>query len=171
MALNRTHEWEKNFPGTGMPAKSKVDRKRGRYWPLNLKSATSNLEAGKVVSLTVVGLRERERGEDERADEKRETKPTTMEHEGGIGTQRMNDGSVDFVADVGGCGAEQRSGREDLDVCLSIFYSGCQKLIGSGYLGRLLTWHPRARKVFLHEWGTSNKYISFSVTEIFVPKA
>ncbi|CAL2257150.1 unnamed protein product [Prunus armeniaca] len=71
------------------------------------------MEAGKVVSLIVVDPRERER-ERERTDEKRETTPTTMEHEGVRGTQRMNDGGVDFVADVGGCGLEQRYGREDL---------------------------------------------------------
>ncbi|CAL9004008.1 unnamed protein product [Prunus brigantina] len=35
--------------------------------------------------------------------------------------------------------------------CLSVdfFFLGNQKLIGSGYLGGLLTWHPCARKVFL----------------------
>ncbi|CAL9016449.1 unnamed protein product [Prunus brigantina] len=38
--------------------------------------------------------------------------------------------------------------KRRLDVCLSNF-SFLGELIGSGYLGGLLTWHPRARKVFL----------------------
>lgn len=88
----------------------------GRDWPLNLKSATSKLEAGKVVSFTVIGLN-REKERERWGWESRREEGDDANKDGAwrrMEAQRMNDGSVwtllpTSVDVAGGSGLEEKT--------------------------------------------------------------